>query len=236
MKFEYISYKRMALILLSSIVLVNSSGCSKENNNEIVYEDTNVTITPTPTEKATTPTPTETPVPTQKPQEDNYENQKIIDLFKRIELETEEIIESNKDCLEYAKNTFVTLVDFIFLGAEIDNIKFEDLSEEEKQEVLYTCYVIDSKLEEKFPNYKQNISDTKTNFLNKASELIQKGKDNIKEFTEETFSDEFIESVNQAKKDLKDVASNSWEFLKSFGIDSYEKGKQYIKEWLDKLK
>jgi len=236
MKFNLKNYKRLYLVLLSSIVLANS-GCSRKNN-EIVYDALPPTSTVTPTEE-----PTEAPTPTQKPQPEEdiktptvYEHQEIIDLFNRIEDETIEILKNNKETLEYAKNTFVTLVDFIFLGSSIDDIKFEDLTEEEKQEVLHTCYVIDSKLEEKFPNYKQNIAETKDNFFNKASELIEKGKNNIKEFTDETFSDEFKDSVKQAKEDLKDVASDSWEFLKSFGIESYEKGKQYIKEWLDKLK
>lgn len=229
MKFKNINYKKTFLVLIASIVLVNSSGCSK--NNTTTYESPSVIPTPSPT---MTPTPTPAPTPTMTPTPTT--NQKLIDFLNEVEAEVDDIIVNSKDSLEYAKALFVTLVDFIFLGEELENIKFDDLTEQEKQQVLQITTSIDNKLENKFPNYKDKISETGSNISNKTSELIQKGAENIKNFTKENLGEDFYNSWLETKEDIKYHSKEAWNFVKDFTTSSFEQGKQYIKDWYNEIK
>lgn len=243
MKFRYLNYKKLTFVLTGSII-ISCSGCSNNINSDNFTPTPIVTLptstpatinTPAPTATpipTSTPAPTATPVPTSTP----TPNQEIIDIFKNIEKETIEIIENDKDSLEYAKALFVTLIDFIFFEKEFEDMKFEDLTEDEKRQILEITSFIDDKLENKFPNYRENISESGKEIYNKASEIIKNGAENIKNFSKEKLGEDFFKSLVEAKNDIKYFSINAWGYIKTFSVETYKEGKQYIKEWYNSIK
>jgi len=238
MKFNHINSKRIGYIFLTGIILINAGGCLYKNSNS----NKNITITNTPTPKPTnTPIPVNTPTPkptitnTPTPSLTNKDIE-IINIFNDIEKEINEIIENDKQSLETVKIVFITLIDFIFFDTEINGVKFDDLTNEEKEKILNICNSIDVKIENKFPNYKETISYKTKDAYNKASELIKNGAKNINDFTKENLDEEYYNALIEAKDDIKEFSIEAWDIFKDFSISSYEKGKEYIKQWYDKFK
>ena len=231
MKFKYINYKKTIIILTGSIIIGNFVGCSnnKTNDNMPTPVVTLPSNTPTPVVTLPSNTPTPTYVPTPSP------NQKIIDIFKNIEKETEYILKNNEDSIEYSKALFVTLTDFIFFEKDFKDITFNDLSEQEKVEILSITISIDNKLETKFPKYKENIVETDNNIYIKTTDIIKNGIQNINDFTREKIGEDFYTSLLEAKLNIKYFSIEAWGYIKSFNIDTYENGKEYIKNWYDSI-
>lgn len=74
------------------------------------------------------------------------------------EVETEIINEENiNNALKKAKQDFITIIDFIFYGTEIDGYTFNDLTEQTKLQLMSIAMRIDAKLEEYKPGYKEAI-------------------------------------------------------------------------------
>ena len=73
------------------------------------------------------------------------------------------------------KQIFITLTDFIFYNGTIKGKTFNELSDASKQKVMTTWENIDSKINNKYPNYKETISENGSKVYSgikdKASEL-----------------------------------------------------------------
>ncbi len=115
----------------------------------------------------------------------------------------------SKDDKEILKKTFVDFADFIFYGKEIKGYKFRDLSLTSKKEILSLFKKIDTNIEDKYPNYKDNLmSISKNNYNNikdKASKMLDDYKEQVK-----------TETYKSCKKESKNILSkinkviNNW--------------------------
>ncbi len=129
---------------------------------------------------------------------------------------------------ENVKNKFIEIVDFIFYGKEIKGRTFESLSMEAKGKIIYYALLIDAKIDSKWPQYKENISekynDIKAKLLAKYLDLSTKA----------CASDEHACEV--FKKDfslLKSSLKITWELIKSAFRYAYDKTSNAIVEWYE---
>lgn len=173
-----------------------------------------------------------------QPEQYTEDDKTVINTFNNIENEVDNLLqseatESTKDKL---KGTFITVVDFIFYDAEINGIKFDDLTEGAKQNILETANNIDSKIDKKFPGYKETISDKTKNAYNKASEVIKKGATNIKNFSKEKLGEESYNAIIDAKDELVYYTKNAFNIIGNITSNVWEKGKSKVKDWYEKFR
>lgn len=130
--------------------------------------------------------------------------------------------------LQTSKKYFVYCVDFLFYDKEINNIKFSDLTDKAKQQLLSDIVTIDELICSKFPNYKETISEGSKDIYQKAIELIRKGSKNIKEFSKDKLGDENYEKLKEFQKLFKETAFGDWDEFK----DIIGKAKKKVLEGL----
>lgn len=241
-----------------------------KGNKEVMIESKNNT---TPSEfkgnenkqdKLSTPIDTSKPsIPQEAPEESKKaeeiipdstytsKEQEMISTLSDVEKEVDILLQSNEPNLQdKLKGIFITTVDFIFYDGEIKGVTFQELSDSAKQKILQTAASIDTKIETKFPNYKETISTKTKDAFHKMSQLIHKGAHNIQEFSKEKLGEENYNSLISAKDELVfytknafqtlgNVASGIWD--KSEGIrdkvsDTLKDGKDKIQNWYENLK
>ena len=138
-----------------------------------------------------------------------------------------------KDDKDKAKGVFISIVDFLFYDGEIKGIKFNDLTEEGKKRVLELATDVDSFIMTKFPMYKEDIADvTKTAYI-KASELIKKGANNIKEFSKEKLGEENYNAIIDAKDELVEYTKDAFEIVGNISSNLWNNAKEKIKNWYE---
>lgn len=231
MKLNLINKKKLLIILMSSLIITTLSGCKSETDittNNTQYEDSNNVENET----------TSSEIITENTSEIEYSNNDllVINEFENIEKELNEILENDKDFLNKAKGVFITIVDFIFYNSEINGVKFDELTENGKQKVLEISNNIDLKIENKFPNYKNDISEKASEALNKASKLIEEGSNNIEDFTKEKLGEENYNTLIEVKDELVEYTKNAFDIIGDFSSELYDNGKQKIKDWYEELK
>lgn len=130
---------------------------------------------------------------------------------------------------EKAIDYFIIVTDFIFFDTEIKGIKFSDLKEETKEEILKIYFNIDNKIESKFPNYKETINekyDVAKEYLSEKYNIISSNvEDKIKEKVGE---DKYNESVDKIKETTDNVVDTT--------KDVYNDAKVKVKDWYKNLK
>lgn len=131
--------------------------------------------------------------------------------------------QNNTSFREKAKNSFITIIDFIFYGKEIKGYTFEELTTTAKLKVIKIALTIDNKIEEYFPNYKEVIKD-------KYNDL--KGKLAVKylELTSSLCDTVGEDTCNQAKEDfnnMKESFSFTWSLLKELATSGKNKLKDF---------
>lgn len=179
-----------------------------------------------------------TPVVDEQTVDYTSDDKVVIETFNDINEEIDVMLQSeeNETIKEKAKGTFITIVDFIFYDAEIKGIKFDDLTEGAKENILETAHLIDSKIENKFPNYKETISDKTSNAYNKASEVIKKGANNVKEFSKEKLGEDNYNAIVDAKDELVYYTKNAFDIVGDVTSNLWESGKSKIKTWYENFK
>lgn len=160
---------------------------------------------------------------------------------KNIELSEEEIINYAKLSYDEAndssekksisasiKSKFVTLVDFIFYDGKIKGKTFKELSDKAKAKVIYYTLLMDSKIDSKWPDYKQTIKN-KTNDL--KAKLIAKYMDITSNICEN-----HADGCEMVKNDfalLKKSLNLTWDIVKSAFSYGYNKTYTYLKNWYE---
>ena len=259
MKFKIINNKKIIAIILSGFIFVNMVGCSKtestlqENyqhynqetvteNNEPQIEQDEPNINPVIESK---PNETYTNEPsistnnTDKPTEEySSADEKAIETFNSIEEDIDNILNSEtvNNAKDKAKGVFVTIVDFLFYDSEINGVTFDELTDSGKQKVLEIASSIDNKIENKFPNYKETISETAKDAFNKASELIKKGANNLKEFSKEKLGEENYNAIVDVKDEIVEYTKEAIDIIGDVGSDLLDSGKEYIKNWYENFR
>lgn len=176
-------------------------------------------------------------------------NQETIDQEENIETYVEEI---NNEVTEITakevlteddkitlKNTFITLTDFIFYDGKIKGKTFNELTTTAKQKVISIYETIDSKIEEKFPGYKETIKETTTKTYTNLKEQLSDIKDNLltsyrEEVGEENYNDQnklLDESINTMKDSFSPVIDTIVDKSKEIYETTKEKADTWYKNW-----
>lgn len=135
-----------------------------------------------------------------------------------------------------AKGVFIGIVDFLFYDGKINGISFDELSDDGKKEVLKKSSNIDAKLDAKFPNYKDTISQKTKLAFNKASDIIKKGSIKLSDFSKEKLGKDNYNEIIRNKDQLKIYTKEA------FGIIGETTGKitsslkDKIKNWYEGIK
>lgn len=122
------------------------------------------------------------------------------------------------------KEKFVTCIDFLFYDKEINEITFKELTNKTKIKILEITMSIDSKIESKFPNYKEKINNT---YQNIKSKIIEKYLD-----TTTNICNEDKDLCNTAKENFQNLKENfniTWNFIKNLIGSSTSK----LKDWYE---
>ena len=256
MKFRIINNKKIIAVILSGFIIVNMVGCSKtestlqenyqhynqetvtENNEPQIEQDEpniNPVIESNPNETYTN----EPNINTDKTTEEySSADEKAIETFNSIEEDIDNILNSEtvNNAKDKAKGVFVTIVDFLFYDSEINGVTFDELTDNGKQKVLEIASSIDNKIENKFPNYKETISETAKDAFNKASELIKKGANNLKEFSKEKLGEENYNAIINVKDEFVEYTKEAIDIIGDVGSDLLDSGKEYIKNWYENFR
>ena len=257
MKFKIINTKKLICVLLSGFIIISMTGCSKTDSslnnsynqgNEIATESKEYNLDNSQNNDTIIDSKENNQNNGSSEIEDNntqnstvnYSNddETAIQTFNNLNEEIDNILNSEnvENAKETAKGTFITIVDFIFYDSEINGVTFDELTDSGKQKVLEIANKIDTKIENKFPNYKETISDKTKKAFNKASELIKKGAYNLSEFSKEKLGEENYNAIIDAKDEFIDYTKQAISIIGDVGSDVFESGKEYIKNWYENLK
>lgn len=128
---------------------------------------------------------------------------------------------------EKAKNSFVTIIDFIFYGKEIKGYTFSGLTNSAKLKVIKIALSIDNKIDTYFPNYKDTIKDKYKNFKGKLAVAYL-------EFTASLCESVGENTCNQAKEDfntMKESFGFTWDLIKELASSASSKVKEFYESW-----
>jgi hypothetical protein len=190
----------------------------------IVVDNTTTTTT---TSKVTTTTKNTTKKITTTVDKD----EEVLNYFKSQHL----MVTNNKDTStsmkDKLKNGFISLVDFIFYGAPIKGVTFNELKDSTKEKVIYYALLIDGGIDSKFPNYKANIS---TKYKDIKSKLVV-------EFLELKYNmcEKSQDGCKQAKDDfelLKYSLNLTWDVVKGFLTNVKDLTVPKIKSWYESFR
>ena len=245
--------KKIYIFTLLCIILF-ANACSKNNKvkeesiektdmtteNKISTETENIKVDQTKTNTQTTEEK-ETKIDNQisQPKDEYTTNDKIIiNAFNKTSKEVDETLkeETSESAKDKLKGTFIMMVDFIFYDSEIDGIKFKDLTDGAKENILDTVNMIDSKIMTKYPNYKEEISTKTSSAYNKASELIKKGANNISNFSKDKLGEDNYNAIIEAKDELIYYSKEGASLVGNVTGSIFNKTKSKIKKWYENLK
>lgn len=143
---------------------------------------------------------------------------------------------SDNDFLDSAKGVFISVVDFLFYDGSINGVTFDELSDSGKQKVLEIASSIDSTIENKFPGYKDAISDKASNAFNKASEIIKKGANDLNDFAREKLGEDNYQSIIDAKDELVYYTKNAINFIGDVSSSLWNSAKDKLNNWYQNFK
>lgn len=133
-------------------------------------------------------------------------------------LNSKEVLENKEKIID----NFIKIVDFIYFDGEIGDVKFDELKDSTKEEVYEVLSILDKKIENKFPNYKDNLEEkydkVKDKIVSKISDINKKLEEN-ENYSE--VKDKVIDGVNE----FKDITKKE-----------YDTAKKYVKKWYLDLK
>ena len=249
MKNFNLNKEKMYVLILSGFLLINTSSCGKatvkQENNDYHVEDKME-------EKDIQEVQNSSSFTTGEPAVDKKEDMSLEEIQNNIVVYSEEdnvIIEEfttiKNKLIDYvnseevesakkmAKGVFVSIVDFLFYDGELKGIKFDDLTEEGQKKVLSLATEVDSCMMKKFPTYKEDISSATKNAYAKASELIEKGSNNIKEFSKEKLGEDNYNAIKDAKDELVEYTKEAAVVVGDLSSKLWNSTKEKIKNWYE---
>ena len=124
------------------------------------------------------------------------------------------------------KSVFIKIVDFIFYDTDINGVHFKDLTTKGKMSVIKYALLIDGKINEYFPNYKDELGEKYqfvkdkliSEYMNSLTYVCSKNKDEC-----DTLKGEF----NELRKSI----SITWSNLKEAFKNGANKTKTTLEEW-----
>ncbi len=157
---------------------------------------------------------------------------KALSYFEDKEKEIESEIK-NGELSDKTKKTIVDLTDFVFYDKEINGIKYSDLKEETKQKINDIIGTMDEKVEEKVPNYKEQIKNTFDETYPIVIDKVKEGVTYVDDTLEEIFG---TADYNNAKQKISEKANQIKEKSKELiekGQDNLSTAKDKVKSWYE---
>lgn len=154
-------------------------------------------------------------------------NQNVDDLLKK---------EKSEDTKSKLKGVFITLVDFVFYDGQIKGVTFNELTDAGKTKVLNLIKTIDEKIENYFPNYKENISTKTKQAFTKASEIIKNGANNLNNFAKDKLGEEYYQEIIDSKDELVLYTKNALSIVGDISSNLFTKAKDSLKNWYENFK
>lgn len=191
------------------------------NEERTTLLTTSTTTTTKKVKKTTTKITTTTKVDSSNPDD-------IIVNYLTTSEEEVKTYQNNDKFKTLAKEKIITLIDFIFYEKEINGVKFNELTDSVKTKVIYSCLVIDSKINEIIPNYKEKLDESYSNFKNKLIATYLDLSSKICENNEV--------QCNYIKEDfqlLKRSINLTWEFIKDCFEYGTKKTTDVLKNWYE---
>ena len=158
-------------------------------------------------------------------------NSNVDDIIINYVESAKTVVESyttNEDNKAKAKEYFCNIVDFIFYGGSINGHTFNELSTKAKAKVIYYALIIDSKIDNKWPGYKDTISEK---YNTAKGKLIAKYLDicsDLKEKDPQTY-EELKSDFALLKKSLSltwDVVKTAFSYASDFTVS-------HLKSWYE---
>ncbi len=143
---------------------------------------------------------------------------------------------SDSSFLDSAKGVFISVVDFLFYDGSISGVTFDELTDSGKRKVLEIASNIDSTIENKFPGYKETISDKASNAFNKASEIIKSGANDLNDFAREKLGEDNYQSIIDAKDELVYYTKNAINFIGDVSSSLWNSAKDKLDNWYQNFK
>ena len=159
-----------------------------------------------------------------KKEENNIEETETIEYNDPLEY-FEEVNNSNDE--NKIKKGFTNVVDFLFYGKEINGKTLNDLTDSAKLKIMKIALSLDSKIEDKFPNYKNKIADKYKEIKSKVVQLYVETTTKICTNHEQLCID--------AKNDfnsLKESFGLTFDYIKKYGTEGIDK----LKEWYENFR
>lgn len=128
------------------------------------------------------------------------------------------------------KHGFIELVDFLLYDGTIRGKTFSSLSNSAKIKVLKIAFLIDTKIEEKFPDYKESIKSASSFAYDKFREkVIVSYFDLAAKVCQE--NEESCITAKEGISELKKSSSLTWKFIKNLTSSSIGKLKSWYEVW-----
>ena len=191
----------------------------EDNTNENItddIDDTNQNNNTTSTEETIPNTTT-------------YSDEEVVSYVRNIDNNLDNY-NNDSSLASSIKSGFVTVIDFLFYDGTIGNKTFKELSSAAKLQVLSIALAIDSKIEEYFPNYKEEISTTSSRIYTNIKEKIMEVYLDITVSVCQDNS-ELCDSAKEGLSNLKSSFSLTWNFIKDIAVDNIDKLKDWYEVW-----
>lgn len=133
------------------------------------------------------------------------------------------------DFLDKGKLYFITCVDFLFYEGSINGVKFSDMTEMARSQLINDISTIDDLICSKYPNYKECISYGASSIYDKASDVIKSGSNDLSDYSREKLGEENYSNLEQYKDLFIEQTSRDWDSFKDIVGDAYSYGKSKVK-------
>lgn len=198
-----------------------------ENNTNKVEDDQEDKVVPPEDTQETKENnnSTQTTTPTQNtPTVQEYSEEEIISYFDDLDVQITNYNNNDSTLGQTIKSKFVKCIDFIFYGDTIGGKTFNELTNTAKLKIIKIALSIDSKIDSKFPRYKDSISST---YQNIKTKLIEKYLDITTTICNN--DPELCINAKEGFKDLKSSFGLTWDIIK----DLAGKGTTKLKNWYE---
>lgn len=225
-----LNLKNGKLTIFMGILLINSNlvltGCSNKNydNKKVQVIETTVN-----SDECITTDLGEVTIEEATYEETN-KDEIVLKYYQDEETKIKRLLNSNdKDMKQKVSEKAVILVDFLFYDGEIKGITRADISDETKDKLMNIIERVDTKIEKRFPDYKEKISDKTSDALNFIKEKGTNGIHKLDDYLNQKVDnyDEFKDVANSIISNTKDDFSEVKDLAKS----GFSKVKDYYENW-----
>jgi len=157
---------------------------------------------------------------------DKFTDEQVITYFEKLNNDLINYNDGDESFGKSLKTKFVKCIDFLFYNEEISGKTFSELTNEAKLKVLELTMSIDSKIDSKFPGYKESISET---YQNIKSKIVSKYLEITTSLCNNNSS--LCETAKDNFKDIKENFGITWDFIKELTKNGISNLKDWYEIW-----